>query len=259
MFDQLTTYNTVMTLLFNHERYEDVLKIFEEFQEKEIGDYRYPRDLLSVYIAACYKINTPESYQKALEAMSGARDAGSGVLRKAVGIFAMLAFNHGHYDVALEALSLPKGTNMAIRNIRAMAMAKIGRIEDALAQLKFILNQDTAYKPVGGILQETITCIQAAIEENGSRELKLEFDRVLQALKDGNHLSSDTIDSQLLAPVEVRITQNDQGRQQSRGGQRFGFQGGDRYDSSNRHHQNDRNYHNNRVRMDANRGLMGME
>lgn len=157
MFDQLTSYNTAMTLLYNHERYEDILQLFNEFQEKEIGEYRFPRDLLTIYIAACYKINTPESYQKALDMITGARDTGSSLLRRAVSIFAKLAYNHGHYDVALEAISLTKGSSIAIRNIRAMALAKIGRVEDAIAQLKFLLNEDVSYKPVGLILRETVS------------------------------------------------------------------------------------------------------
>jgi len=261
MFDQLSSYVTVMTLLFNHERYQDVMALFKEFQDKEIGEYRYPRDLLSLYIAACYKINTPESYQKAIEAMSGARETGSAVLRKAVAIFAKLAFNHGHYDVALEALSLPKGSSIAIRNIRAMALAKIGRIEDAIAQLKFLLNQEVAYKPAAtGVVRETISCLQSAIEENGSQELKIDFEKVMQALKDGNHISNESIDAHLLAPVEVRFSDNLR-QQRTRGpNDRIGFQGDSRYNSNSNRHYRDGNQRNDlRMHGNGSRGLMEME
>lgn len=44
-----------MDLLYKHERYDDLYKIFETVVEKQIHMLKYPKNCVNLVMAACYK------------------------------------------------------------------------------------------------------------------------------------------------------------------------------------------------------------
>jgi pentatricopeptide repeat domain-containing protein 2 len=54
-FDQVTTYQLLMDLLYNHGRYNDVKELYNELQNKCINGQGHPRNPFILVTAACYK------------------------------------------------------------------------------------------------------------------------------------------------------------------------------------------------------------
>lgn len=54
-FDQLITYQLLLDLLYENEKYDDVIKAFEIIKERQIQAAKYPRNIIVLTMAACYK------------------------------------------------------------------------------------------------------------------------------------------------------------------------------------------------------------
>lgn len=55
-FDQLASYMIVMDMLMKANRYEDVLKLWQHFNDNGNFEQRFPRDIVLLVLAACYKL-----------------------------------------------------------------------------------------------------------------------------------------------------------------------------------------------------------
>lgn len=95
--------------------------------------------------------------------MKTARESGSQVLRRAIAFFAALAVKQNSAAAGIEVLSLANGNHIAIRNLRTIALAQIGRAEDALIELRAVLNRDVPAHFIqrGDILPETVSIFES--------------------------------------------------------------------------------------------------
>lgn len=56
MFDQLISYQILLDLLYEKERYQDVLDTFAIIQERKFQGGVYPKHAIVLAMAACYKL-----------------------------------------------------------------------------------------------------------------------------------------------------------------------------------------------------------
>lgn len=54
-FDQLVSYQILLDLLYNHEMYDEMFRVFEIVKEKQINMMKYPKYAVVLILAACYK------------------------------------------------------------------------------------------------------------------------------------------------------------------------------------------------------------
>jgi len=62
IFDQLITYQLLLDLLFVNEHYQEVLEVFEIVKSKQLQPNRYPKNVVVLFYAACYKLVSFLSY-----------------------------------------------------------------------------------------------------------------------------------------------------------------------------------------------------
>lgn len=55
MFDQLISYQILVDMLYEQKRYADVLTVFQKIKTRQIQGGRYPRHVVTLVFAACYK------------------------------------------------------------------------------------------------------------------------------------------------------------------------------------------------------------
>lgn len=55
-FDQLISYQVLMDLLFKNEMYNEILDVFGIIKGKQIQDAKYPKNVVVLTFAACYKL-----------------------------------------------------------------------------------------------------------------------------------------------------------------------------------------------------------
>lgn len=61
MFDQLISYQILVDMLYEQNRYGDVLTVFEQIKKRQIQGGRHPRHVVTLVFAACYKEVTTQT------------------------------------------------------------------------------------------------------------------------------------------------------------------------------------------------------
>lgn len=54
-FDQIASYQILMDLLLEHDRHEDILKVYEVVKNHQLHGMRYPKNVIVLLYASCYK------------------------------------------------------------------------------------------------------------------------------------------------------------------------------------------------------------
>lgn len=55
-FDQLITYQILLDLMFENQKYEEMLEVFKIIQDKQIEGMKYPKNVIVLVFAALYKM-----------------------------------------------------------------------------------------------------------------------------------------------------------------------------------------------------------
>ncbi|CAL1279071.1 unnamed protein product [Larinioides sclopetarius] len=198
-FDQLKSYYLSMDLCFKTGMYEEIIKAFEELQSKKLGETQFPREAVVLTTGACFKLNTPETYQLATDIVTQAREARVTILRKALGF--------------VVALSIKQLT----------ALAQLDRLQDAFDILRRITDQDSPVQSRirGQICQATLDTIQQAVDKAADKEMSHIFEQLCRSLKESNSVTNQTIDDLVCLPIEPRAFPRDMDSFSYRGRERF--------------------------------------
>lgn len=95
--------------------------------------------------------NTVQSYELALKLLTEMKEVGVEPLRRTITFAAMLALNQNAPNVTLEVLSNVANHNyVTVRNMKMLALADIGRVDDALPVLRYSLEFDSPAGAEGG-------------------------------------------------------------------------------------------------------------
>ncbi|XP_037562680.1 pentatricopeptide repeat-containing protein 2, mitochondrial [Dermacentor silvarum] len=211
-FDQFSSYQIAMDLLFKEQRYQDVVDIFKSMQQKQLYGTKYPRECVVLALGACYKLNSRESYEYALKLIQDARSVGALVLRKALSFAAMLAVNHNEPKVAMELLALTAQLSyITVRNIRMMALADLDRVDDVFLTLRSIIHQDVPMQSrmEQQVCQETVDKVDECLARLGDKEKTHIFEQMKRALRENNHLCPQSLDELLCQPLLTRPSPRD--------------------------------------------------
>ncbi|XP_045452426.1 pentatricopeptide repeat-containing protein 2, mitochondrial-like [Melitaea cinxia] len=209
-FDQLVSYQILLDLLYNHEMYDDMYKVFQRVQEKQLNMTKYPKYPFVLIMAACYRQNSPQSFEYAKKLWSEMVSVGTVPLRRTATFMAALALNQGAPHLALESLALQKQHYVTVRNIRAIALAELGRIDEALTVLRGVLDIDQPdQKDKHTFFEDTINKVREAVEKADNKDVKQEFENIENALKDRQLIDKQTMDQLLTSDIIVKQTKPD--------------------------------------------------
>jgi len=203
LFDQLITYQILLDLLYENQQYNKILEAFNIIKERQIEGIKYAKNVVVLAFAACYKLNTKESLDFALNVWSELQNIGHYPMRRATTFCAALALNQGKPEVTLEILTSARNINYTtIRNLRVAAQVDLGRLDDAILVLKSILKED---KPNDGPVQtfnkDIINKVKAAVEKRDSADMKLEFNRIEKCFQEQGQICESSLDEQLCQEI----------------------------------------------------------
>ncbi|CAH2042406.1 unnamed protein product, partial [Iphiclides podalirius] len=203
-FDQLISYQILLDLLYIHEMYEEMYGVFDKVQEKQLNMTKFPKYPLTLILAACYKQNTKESLEYASKIWTDMANVGTVPLRRASTLFAALALNQGAPHIALESISMQKQHYVTIRNIKAVALAEMGRVDDALPVLRGVLESDSPdQNGKHTFFEETISKIRSIVEKTENKDLQKEFENIEKALRDRDLINDQTIDQLVTSEIVI--------------------------------------------------------
>jgi pentatricopeptide repeat domain-containing protein 2 len=205
-FDQLTSYQVLCDLLYRNAMYQDVLDVFEIIKKKQLQGQKFPRNVSILVFAACYKLNTPKSYEYALSVLTEMREFGVDPVRRSVAYASALALNQGAPQVALEIISGCRTSNyVTIRNLKLWALADLNRPEDCLPLLRYSIEFDSpeAIKRQS-VFPEILEKVSTAIDRLGKKDVSLEFERIHKSLVDTKQIANQSFFELMEAEVESR-------------------------------------------------------
>ncbi|XP_022168395.1 pentatricopeptide repeat-containing protein 2, mitochondrial-like isoform X1 [Myzus persicae] len=207
-FNHLSSYQILMDLLFVNEQFDQILLVYKTIQERQLQIAKFPKGVMMLVFAACYKLNTTESFEYACKLWSDQQEAGHSPIRKTITFFAANAINQNSPHIALEVItSVRNQSYVTLRNIKVVALCDLGRIIDALPLLRSVLTLD---QPMSGgpVVKQTycrdvINLVKSAAEKHNDKELSLELDRIFNQLEELNMITETTLDSLLCSEIKM--------------------------------------------------------
>ncbi|ENN72972.1 pentatricopeptide repeat-containing protein 2, mitochondrial [Dendroctonus ponderosae] len=213
IFEQTISYQLLLDLLYENQKYQEILDLFEIITDKQVEGLKYPRHAVVLAMAACYKLNNPESLEYALKQWKSLSEFGHQAMRKATTFCAGLALNQGKPEIALELLTSVKNQNYTtVRNLKVASLAGVGRVEDAIPILKAVLSEDvslTDYRKAHTFNRDVIERVKQAMASSDDAELTLEFNRLEQIFEKEGHISDQSLDDQLCSEIQKTIQNRD--------------------------------------------------
>ncbi|KAL4113297.1 hypothetical protein QTP88_016952 [Uroleucon formosanum] len=207
-FNHLSSYQILMDLLFINEKFDQVLVVYKTIQDRQLQIAKFPKGVMMLVFAACYKLNTTESFEYACKLWSDQQEAGHSPIRKTITFFAANAINQNSPHVALEVItSVRNQSYVTLRNIKVVALCDLGRIIDAIPLLRSVLSLD---QPMSGgpmvkqtYCRDVINLVKSAAGKLNDKETSLELDRIFNQLEELNMITETTLDSLLCSEIKM--------------------------------------------------------
>ncbi|XP_055532418.1 pentatricopeptide repeat-containing protein 2, mitochondrial-like [Wyeomyia smithii] len=205
-FDQLTSYQILGDMLYEKGLYPQVREVFDLIKTRQVQGGRYPKHSITLTFAACYRENSAESYQYAMSLWKELNAIGHIPMRKATAFAAALALKHNQPGIALEiAATLTKGNYVTIRQIKLLALVKLGRFDDLVPILRSVLEVGGPLENKQTFCQEVIQQIKEALDTT-AEAVPQDLQRILGFLESNGHVTENTME-QLLCQEIVSTAQ----------------------------------------------------
>lgn len=209
-FDQLISYQILVDMLYEKQRYQDVRAVFDAIRSRQIQGGMYPKHVVVLVFAACYKENTPESFAYSTQLWKELNDVGHIPMRKATTFAAALALAQGAPHVALEIVgTVRQQSYMTVRNIKVLALAQLGRCDDVIPVLRSVLEhqQPQSLQPGDGqpkkqtLSATVVEGVRAEVAKSADRELQQNYAKLERLLVDSAHVTEQTLDQLLCTEI----------------------------------------------------------
>jgi len=187
LFAPLTCVVVLMDLLYEQERYTDVLTVFDTFQSRQ-DSLRYPSDCVLLSMAACYQQNTPESCDYVRALWSAVESSHPHEIdRSAAALGAALLLKNGAPHEALVHLQQLEHSDRhsysILRDVEAMCLAELGRPAEAVQVLQKPLLMDQTDSNRRGVVTDAIELVEAAVQKKHDAVLKANWEGVKKGLQ----------------------------------------------------------------------------
>lgn len=202
-FDQLISYQLLMDLLFKNEMYEEILQVADIVKEKQHIGAKFPKNVVVLTLAACYKLNNEKALSYMKKLWSEILENGHQPMRRAIAFAAALAVSQNSPHIAIEIISsLQKHNYVTLRNLKVLALTDLGRFEDVLPLLRSVLEMDGRSNIKHTYCEDVIEKVKTAVKNLNKKDITMEAERIMQQLSDQGHISSESLDSYLFSEIE---------------------------------------------------------
>uniref|UniRef100_A0A2M3ZA17 Putative pentatricopeptide repeat-containing protein 2 mitochondrial n=1 Tax=Anopheles braziliensis TaxID=58242 RepID=A0A2M3ZA17_9DIPT len=206
-FDQLSSYQILSDLLYEHGRYREVRELFDSIKSRQVQGGRFPKHCVTLTFAACYKENTPEAFQYAMDLWKEVNSVGHVPMRKATAFAAASALNNGKPEIALEILStVTKGNYVTIRQLKTMCLCSLGRLDDLVPIFRGVLEVKGNFEKKQTFSREVIQRVQEALKQApestaSATTVKQDLDRMIEFLETNGQITDETLEQLLCSEI----------------------------------------------------------
>lgn len=228
-FDQLISYQILLTLLYKHGKYPEMRDVYDIIKNKPI-DQGYARNSFILVMAACYKENTPETLEYGLHLWKEIDEKGHTIMRRATSFLAALAIKQASPHIAVEILSsIRMARYIHVRCLKVSAYTDLNRFTEIVPILRASLEHDRPNVNKESYFGDVIEKLQVAMaQENIPQDFELY--KLLNLLKSNDQILPETLENSLCTEIRVDRSKRRDSDMSNRGfsrsnfGQNFGQQ-----------------------------------
>ncbi|KAL6418765.1 hypothetical protein ACFW04_011803 [Cataglyphis niger] len=200
---KLTSYQIFLSLLYKHGKYTEMRDVFDIIKIKILDSDRYPGNTLILVMAACYKENTPETLEYALNLWNEINAKGFTFQRRASTFLAALAINQDSSHIAIEILtSIKKVRYIDIRCLKVMAFKDLKRFTEIVPIFKKSLDFDKPNVQKEKYFRDVIEKLEKSMAKENI-PANFELYKLITLLKDNDHILSNTLEDHLVSEITV--------------------------------------------------------
>uniref|UniRef100_A0A5S6QUT7 Large ribosomal subunit protein uL22 n=1 Tax=Trichuris muris TaxID=70415 RepID=A0A5S6QUT7_TRIMR len=205
-FDYVICFTICMDLLFKEGRYVDVVEVWNVYKKSDsYNSNPYPRSLQILVTGSFYKLGTDDSYNSALEVLSGCIEHDVPIVRKALLFAVALCLKRSEYRMGFELIDLLKNPEESVtgRSLYCIILARLGRLPEVLDVLEQLTVTSEPVFPIRDRKVSTYALSEIKAALTGV-ELENRFNVIVSLLKQGHCILSCTIDDLVCLPVRQR-------------------------------------------------------
>lgn len=208
LFTQNSSFLILLDLLYKAERYQDVIDTFESVKSLDSQrDGKLSRNLIVLPFAAAYKLNTPVSLQYSINLTKKLRSQCIEPSRRSDTFLACLALAQNAPNIALEIMSSKKEQSyVTVRNIKALALTRLKRYDDALQVLQSVTTMQVGENKAT-FTKDIIDTIRTEVQHCGSNDVVAKFEQIEELLVTTGHVvANETLDSLICKEINYEYS-----------------------------------------------------
>ncbi|XP_012216791.1 pentatricopeptide repeat-containing protein 2, mitochondrial [Linepithema humile] len=211
-FNQLTSYQILLTLLYKHKKYSEMRDVYDIIKTKNMETGGYPINSSILIMAACYKENTPETLEYALTLWKELNEKGCQIMRRASTFVAALAIKQNSPHIAIEILStLKEARYIDVRCLKVVAYTDLKRFTEIVPILRASIEHDRPHLRKECYFVDVIEKLEDVLtRENVPKDFELY--KLIKILKENNHMFQNILDEHLcmeINPLKRRLIDRD--------------------------------------------------
>ncbi|XP_032686668.1 pentatricopeptide repeat-containing protein 2, mitochondrial-like isoform X2 [Odontomachus brunneus] len=203
-FNQFMSYQILLCLLYKHNRYSDIKEVFEIIKIKNATNNMFPKNSITMVMAACYKENTAESIEYALSIWKEFIND-EYYVRRATSLLAALAINQNMAHIAIEIITtIRQARYIDVRCLKVAAYTNLKRFTEIVPIFRTSLDQDKPNNQKECYFKDVIENLEYAMEkENIAKDFELY--KLLALLKNNNRILPDTLQNHLTTEIKYEL------------------------------------------------------
>lgn len=210
-FDQMISYQILLSLLYKHKRYTEMREVYDVIKTKSLNG-EYPRNSSILVLAACYKENTPETLQYALDLRREISEKGFVFMRRASTFLTALAINQKSPHIAIEIVTAMRESRYVdIRCLKVLAYTDLKRFTEIVPIFRTSLEYDRPNAQKETYFGDVIETLEKTMAKENIPE-DFELFKLIALLKKNGHILSDTLEQHICQEISVDPTKRIQRR-----------------------------------------------
>ncbi|XP_014485506.1 PREDICTED: pentatricopeptide repeat-containing protein 2, mitochondrial-like [Dinoponera quadriceps] len=216
-FEQLISYQILLCLLYKHEKYIEMREVYDLIKNKYLDGALYPRNALILVMAACYKEDTPETLEYALNIWRDLNKRGEFIMRRAATFLTALAINQNMPHIAVEIVTAVRESRyIDIRCLKVTAYTELKRFTEIVPIFRSSLEYDRPNSPKECYFSDVIEKLESAMAQENIVE-DFELYKLITLLKNNNRILPETLERHLCAEIRQDAQKRKQRNQEMQG------------------------------------------
>ncbi|KAM7392599.1 hypothetical protein PAMA_007624 [Pampus argenteus] len=192
-FNDSTSFNIAMDMLFTKGSHESTLKVLETMRKQGLS---FNSDTLMLASGTCYKLNTPESYRLCIDLLEGSHVKGFYICRRAYCFAVALALRQNDIEKAqLWYSAIMSSDSRLCQNLKIVLLAMSGATTEAISILSEALRPECpSFVRKPEFSQEVVDLLLSRSEDGPEME---RLEQIVSQLQQAKQVTHQTLDSML--------------------------------------------------------------